>query len=169
MKDLGSFIKSEIVIEPDLKNETNCQGNHLKLIEPFIGQWHEYLVTEDGEELYGKLSIQLDSLGCGIRKDFEHLQQPFTYSTLGYFDKQKNKWIETYTFSNGTYSIYEWTQDGKDFLLSVTQSASKQQGLSRNRWKIINDDLFQIIVEQSSGDGKTWEVKSITNMKRISY
>ncbi len=169
MKDLGSYIKSEIVTEPEINNELNCQGNHLKLIEPFIGQWHEYLVTKDGEELYGKLNIQLDSRGCGIRKEFIHLQQPFTYSTLGYFDGQKNKWIETYTFSNGAYSIYEWNQDGKDFLLNVTQSAFKQQGLSRNRWKILNDDLFQIIVEQSSDNGKTWEAKSTTNMRRISY
>lgn len=169
MKDLGSYVKSEIVTEPEINNELNCQGNHIKLIEPFIGQWHEYLVTKDGEELYGKLNIKIDLRGCGIRKEFTHLQQPFTYSTLGYFDGQKNKWIETYTFSNGAYSIYEWNQDGKDFLLSVTQSAFKQQGLSRNRWKILNDDLFQIIVEQSSDDGKTWEAKSTTNMRRISY
>lgn len=169
MKDLGTYVKSEIVIEPYVQNESNCEGKHLNLLEPFIGQWHEYLVTEDGEELYGKLSIQFDSQGCGIRKEFEHLQQPFTYSTLGYFDRQKNKWIETYTFSNGAYSVYEWNQDGKDFLLRVTQSAFKQQGLSRNRWKVLNNNLFQIIVEQSNDEGKTWKATSTTNMKRIGH
>ena len=168
MKELGSIVKSETVIDAYQKTETDCNGDHIKLIEPFIGQWHEYLVTEEGEEIYGKLSIQLDLKGCGIKKEFQHLQQPFTYSTLGYFDDQKSKWIETYTFSNGAYAIYEWNQDGKDFLLSVTQSTFTQESLSRNRWKIIDENFFQIIVEQSTDNGSTWKVASTTNMKRIS-
>ena len=168
MKELGSIVKSETVIDAYQKTETDCNGDHIKLIEPFIGQWQEYLVTEEGEEIYGKLSIQLDLKGCGIKKEFQHLQQPFTYSTLGYFDDQKSKWIETYTFSNGAYAIYEWNQDGKDFLLSVTQSTFTQESLSRNRWKIIDENFFQIIVEQSTDNGSTWKVASTTNMKRIS-
>ncbi len=167
MRDLGGFVKSETVVDAYKKSMAPCNDNHVKMIEPFIGQWHEYLETDNGEELYGKLSIEIDHKGCGIKKEFQHLQQPFSYSTLGYFDKQKNKWVETYTFSNGAYAIYEWNQDGNDFLLSVTQSTFKRKVLSRNRWKVINKDSFQIIVEQSEDNGKSWQISSTTNMKRI--
>lgn len=167
MKDLGTFVKSETVVDAYQKPQRACHGGHMKSVEPFLGQWHEHLVTENGEELYGKLYIQLDPLGCAIKKEFQHLQQPFSYSTLGYFDKQKNKWVETYSFSNGGYATYEWNTEGNDFLLSVTQSSFKPQSLSRNRWKVIDKDFFKIIVEQSQDNGKTWKIASTTNMKRI--
>jgi hypothetical protein len=168
LKDLGKIVKSETLIDSYKSNATHCNNDHLKLLKPFLGEWHEYLVTEEGEQLYGKLKISIDDNGCSVKKQFQHLQQPFSYATLGYFDSKKKKWIETYTFSNGAFAIYEWNQDGEDFLLQITESSfGKRATLSRNRWKIHSKEFFQIIVEQSKDDGKTWQVSETTNMRRI--
>ena len=113
------------------------------------------------------MKIFIDTESCGLRKSFQHLKQPFKYSTLGYFDVKKNNWVETYSFSNGAYAEYDWKPDGKDFLLSVSSSSFDNDGLSRNRWRIIKEDYFQIIVESSNDDGKTWIVQSTTNMRKV--
>ena len=170
LRDLGNIIKSEELIDSFTKTKPNkCIGERMDLIKPFLGTWHEYLVigTEEEQKPYGKLEISINDNGCSITKEFQHLQQPFTYSTLGFFHTAKSKWIETYTFSNGAYAIYQWDQHGDDFILNIVQSAFNHDGLRRNRWKVINEDLFQIIVEQSEDNGKTWQIGSTTNMKRI--
>ncbi len=168
LKELGNIIKSEELINAHQRiNGINYNDERIKGIAPFIGEWQEYLVTDTNEELYGKLKIEVDNQGSSIKKNFQHFQQPFTYSSIGYFDTKKEMWVETYVFSNGGHAIYEWQRDKNDFVLVPVQSSFKRNGMSRNRWTVINENLFQIIVEKSTDGGKTWILDSTTNMKRV--
>lgn len=166
--DLGQVVQSEKLVKYTYEAETkNCTGEQYDMLKPFIGEWHEYLVSKDKEELYGKLKISIDPNECVLTKQFTLLTNPFTYQTLGYYNKDKNAWIETYTFSNGGYSIYQWNRENDDFLLERIKSSSQTDYLNRNRWANVTDSSFQIIEERSYDEGKNWEVNSITNMKKI--
>lgn len=163
--DLGTVVDSQVLFDANKTSTSNCNGTRSDGMSYFIGNWKEYLVTDEGEQLYGHLTIEWETKGCGIRKKFEHLLQDFQYSTVGYYDSKSSSWVETYLFSNGGFATYRWTAEGEDQILTLESSSFSPQQQTRNRWKIIDADQFQIITEQF-GSNAEWKVLSITNLKR---
>jgi hypothetical protein len=166
LSDLGKVVDSQVLFEANKPSTSNCYGTRSDGMSYFIGNWKEYLVTDEGEQLYGHLTIEWETKGCGIRKKFEHLLQDFQYSTLGYYDSKSASWVETYLFSNGSFATYRWTAEGGDQILTLESGSFTPQQQTRNRWKIIDADQFQIITEEFSSN-EEWKVLSITNLKRI--
>jgi len=157
--DLGSIVDSqELVFEK--KQHTQCRGAQYDVLNPFLGRWDEYLVTDKGENIYGRLNIYIDPYGCSLHKEFQLLARPFSYSTLGYFDKDQQAWIET--FSGG--SVFKWVKDGDDMLMVNLEARGKSR--HRNRWTKPANGIFQIIEERSDDEGQTWKTKSVTKVKR---
>lgn len=165
--ELGGIVKSEVLTTSSESKSTMCEGSEYDILKPFIGQWHEYLVEGDEEQLYGNLSVQLSTEGCALNKEFSMLTSAFSYKTLGYYDSTSGTWKETYTFSNGGYAIYEWKRINGEVVMELTKSSFSSEGLRRNRWTNVSQNSFQIISERSNDSGKTWKVTSTTNMKRI--
>ncbi len=161
---LGSIVRSEEFSKEAFKH-TSCEGQKYDILNPYLGQWHEYFVEQEKETLYGNLSIRLLPGSCALSKNFSMLTSAFTYQTLGYFDQTKRLWVETYAFSNGGHSVYEWVQDGKDVLMVLKSPSSNL--LKRNRWTPVENHLFKIITEQSTDGGQSWQQTSTTLMKRI--
>jgi hypothetical protein len=158
--ELGRVISSEQLIFGEDKN-INCQGKQYGILKPFLGTWNEYSVTKEEERLFGRLRIEIDPFGCSLRKEFQLLSNPFSYSTLGYFNKNQNAWIET--FSGG--DTFKWVKEGDDVLMiNLSSNGNKRH---RNRWTKPENSIFQIIEERSDDKGMTWEIKSITMVKRI--
>ena len=164
---LGSVVKSENLTSPSLNQAGACDGPRFDILKPYLGQWLEYLADNNEEKLYGNLSIQLEPGSCVLQKDFSMLTSDFSYTTLGYFDAGTDTWTETFTFSNGGYSIYEWKKDGDDVLMILKKPGPKPGSLMRNRWTSVDDHSFRIITESSSDNGATWQATSTTLMKRI--
>ena len=164
--DLGEIVKSgELLrVAPTLRE---CTGERYDILAPFLGEWHEYLLEDGAEKLYGKLSINIDPNTCSLTKDFTLYTNPFYYTTLAYFDADEAAWIETYSFSNGGYARYKWKQEGSDFLLERQESSFPSDYQNRNRWTNISANAFQILEERSYDGGRTWQVYSTTQLKRI--
>lgn len=165
--ELGGIIKSEVLAKTSYAKGNKCEGSKYDILKPFIGQWHEYLVEGDEESLYGNLSVKLSSESCSLTKEFSMLTSSFSYKTLGYFDPSSGTWKETYTFSNGRYAIYEWKKLDKEVIIELLESSFSSEQLRRNRWTNLSENTFQIISEESSDSGQTWNTTSTTNMKRI--
>ena len=180
LPELGKIIKSEtLATSPDSWIPT-CEDAKYDILKPFIGQWHEYLVEAEDEQLYGNLSIRLTNEGCHLTKDFTMLTSAFSYQTLGYYNPITDTWmetytfsnggyaiyecirlhpgisdwIETYTFSNGGYAIYEWKWMNEEVILELQESSFPSKKLKRNRWTNAKKHSFQIISEESK-DGRT--------------
>ncbi len=157
--DLGSIVDSQQLVF-ERKDNAQCQGARYAVLKPFLGRWDEYSVTDEGENLFGRLHISIDPSGCSLRKEFQLLARPFSYSTLGYFDNDQQAWIET--FSGG--SVFKWVKDGDDVLM--VNLGAKGTSRHRNRWTTPDNGIFQIIEERSDDEGRTWKTKSVTKVKR---
>ena len=70
LPELGGIVKSEVLTTSSESKSTMCEGSEYDILKPFIGQWHEYLVEGDEEQLYGNLSVQLSTEGCALNKEF---------------------------------------------------------------------------------------------------
>lgn len=148
------------------KQPNNCIGKHFEILKPFLGEWDEFELDKDKENLIGRLSINLDSEGCNLSKKFILYGQNFTYLTHGYFDKNENAWIETFTFSNGGYSKWKWVVRENEIIMENITNSLKVATQTRNRWTSIKIDYFDIIEEQTNDFGKTWTVRSITRLRK---
>ena len=165
--ELATIVKSEtLTVAPKSKLPT-CQGPEYEILQPFIGRWQEYLIKEEAEELYGALSLEVSPGNCSLTKEFSMLTSSFSYTTLGYFDARSETWKETYSFSNGEYAIYEWKKEEGEVVMELLSSSFPAEGRRKNRWTNVTEDSFQIIAEKSNDGGETWEVSSITQLRRI--
>ena len=165
--ELGGVIKSETLALNPESSTKDCDGPGKAVVKPFLGQWLEFEEGNEKEGPYGKLSITLSAAGCALQKKFSMLTSPFSYTTLGYYEATSENWVETYTFSNGGYAVYEWKVIGDEVVLELTKSSFMNKERKRNRWTNMTADSFQIIAETSNDNGATWQVASTTTMRRI--
>jgi uncharacterized protein YfkK (UPF0435 family) len=165
--ELGKVVKSETVTKPSItKTENKCVGKQYEILQPLLGDWDEFSVTEKEQKLFGRLSIKLDTDGCSLTKRFVLYNKTFTYTTHAYFDSKENAWLETFTFNNGNNMKFKWVGGGKDILMEKPSDPTKPNVLSHNRWTNFSKNEFEIIEERSEDEGKTWKVLSVTKLKR---
>ena len=166
-KDLGKIVKSETIKKnSDIKNIPQCIGKQFEILKPFLGNWDEYTVEDDKEQLFGRLTITLNAEGCSLNKRFFLYNRRGSYLTNSYYDLAENAWIETFTFRNGDYSKYKWVVEGKEVVMVRIASSLKSDYLNRNRWTNITSESFDILEERSYDSGKKWAVFSTTRLKR---
>jgi hypothetical protein len=166
-KDLGKIVKSETVQKnSDIKYIPQCIGKQFEILKPFLGNWDEYTVEDDKEQLFGRLTITLNAEGCSLNKRFFLYNRRGSYLTNSYYDLAENAWIETFTFRNGDYSKYKWVVEGKEVVMVRIASSLKSDYLNRNRWTNITSESFDILEERSYDSGKKWAVFSTTRLKR---
>jgi hypothetical protein len=167
LAELGKVVKSEIVTKPSIvKTENKCVGKQYEMLQPLLGDWDEFSVTEKEQKLFGRLSIRLDTDGCSLTKRFVLYNKTFTYTTHAYFDSQENAWMETFTFNNGNNMKFKWVVSGKDILMQKPSDPTKPDVLSHNRWTNFSTNEFDIIEERSDDAGKSWTILSVTKLKR---
>lgn len=165
--ELGKVVKSETVTKTSItKTENKCVGKQYEILQPLLGDWDEFSVTEKEQKLFGRLNIQLDADGCSLTKRFFLYNKFFSYTTHAYFDSKENAWMETFTFNNGGNMKFKWVVSGKDILMEKSLDPTKPNVLSHNRWTNFSKNEFDILEERSEDAGKTWKILSVTKLKR---
>ena len=94
------------------QTSTDCTSEIYDLVNPFMGSWEEYTVTEDGEVFIGTLKSAKGPDKCTITQRFVSADGSFSYQSFGYAEVTTGKWKEVYVFSNGNYAEYQWFREG---------------------------------------------------------
>ena len=144
-----------------------CKGGSFEIVKPFLGTWKEYTVTDNDEKLIGTLQSTVDLGGCTISQRFVSNDSSFSYLSFGYVEPSSLIWEETYVFSNGSISRYQWLIEGEDVLMRRTGGTRKMEYMHQLRLTNITTDRYDVIEEHSHNAGKTWEQKELTRVKRI--
>jgi len=149
------------------QSENNCSGGSFEIIKPFLGTWEEYTITDNGEKFMGTLESKIDLKGCVISQRFVSKDSNFSYLSFGYVEPSSNIWEETYVFSNGSISKYEWMVDGDDVLQRRIGGTRKIEYMHQLRLTNINKDSYDAIEEHSYDGEKTWEKKELTRIIKV--
>ena len=94
-------------------SDTLCNTGSYTIIQPFLGEWEEYEVKEEGEVLIGHLSTHFGVNGCVLTQNFISPDSSFSYRSHGFVNPFSNIMEETYVFSTGGYSKFHWIKDGE--------------------------------------------------------
>ena len=144
-----------------------CFGTEYALVDPFLGDWEEFTVTADSEVLVGTLQTSKSPDGCTITQQFVSADGSFSYQSFGYVEPSSGMWRETYVFSNGNKSEYQWFRQGSDIVMRRTGGTKKLDYLHQLRLTNIQDDSYEVIEEHSFDSGLSWEDKELTRVKKL--
>ncbi len=143
-----------------------CSSLSYGLIEPFIGTWEEFRLTENNsEEFIGTLDVKLTTGGCSLSQQFISQDSSFTYSTQAIVNPNSGFWEERYVFSTGTYADYQWIFDNGDIVQRKTGGSSKTDYLYQLRFTELKDSGY-LLLQERSNDGVNWKISGRTRVKR---
>ena len=149
------------------QNEANCKGEVYELVNPFMGSWEEYTVTEEGEVLIGTLKSTKGPDDCTIAQRFVSADGSFSYQSFGYVEAASYKWKEVYVFNNGNNSEYQWFMDGSDVIMRRTGGTRKLKHMHQLRLTNISNSSYDVIEEHSYDQGITWKDVELTRIKKV--
>ncbi len=149
------------------QSDGKCKGGSHELVKPFLGNWKEYNVTENGEEFIGTLQSKLDLNGCVISQRFVSSDSSFSYVSFGYVIPSSNILEETYVFDNGSISKYQWLLEDSTTITRRIGGTRKMDHLQQLRLTNVSKNQYDVIEEQSNDGGITLERVELTRIKRI--
>ena len=144
-----------------------CRGGVYDLVNPFMGNWEEYTVTNEGEVFIGTLKSTKGPDHCTISQRFVSADGSFSYQSFGYVEASSGRWKEVYVFSNGNNSIYQWFRDGSDVIMRRTGGTRKMEYIHQLRLTKITKTKYDVIEEHSHDNGTTWEDVELTRIKKV--
>jgi hypothetical protein len=148
-------------------SETVCSQGSYEVIQPFLGEWEEYTITDSIDVYIGKLSTHINLDGCVLTQSFDAPDLNFSYQSQGFVNPNSNIWEETYVFNSGGYSRFLWILDGESLYTLRVGGSQKADNLHRLRYTDIKKDEYVVIAQESRDGGKTWISKDSTRIKRI--
>ena len=144
-----------------------CTGGTYDMVRPFLGSWQEYTVTDNEEIFIGTLNSQMELNGCVITQRFYSADSSFSYQSFGYVEPASNILRETYVFSTGGISKYQW-QLVEGEVVQLRIGGSRQiDYMHRLRFTNVTGDSYDVVEEHSQDGGRTWEQKELTRIKRV--
>lgn len=157
------IVRGERLTEADkFQGPLNCNKAAFETVEPFLGVWFESDAASNTREPFGILEFAIDPASCVISKKFHLIGRQGGYSSVGRLDSSSGNWIEN--FSNGIE--FEWVEQDDDTFM-VNRSVPAHSGSARrNQWISTDKDRFKIVEQHSADGGKTWVVKSTTDVTR---
>jgi len=157
-----------IMVVSDSISQTSgsCEGGTYNLVKPLLGTWEEYTITDSSEVFIGTLQSNLELSGCVLSQRFVSPDSSFSYQSFGYVEPTSNKWNETYVFSTGSISKYEWQTDNNDLLTLRTGGTRVIDYIHRLRLTNINELFYDVIEERSKDGGRTWKAMELTRINR---
>jgi hypothetical protein len=141
-----------------------CSGKPYDLVQPFLGMWKEYAVTDGDEVLIGTLKSGLEQDGCVLSQRFTSADRSFSFMTFGYVD-ETNQWIETYVFNDGRAASYRWREEGDAVI--TERVGGDPENMRRLRIQFVTPDLYEVAEERSLDRGGTWEFVELCRTRRV--
>ena len=145
----------------------HCRGGSHDIVRPFLGVWDEFELTESGPILIGRLTTQLSTNNCVLTQSFMTPDSSFSYRSHGYVNPATSIWEETYVFSTGRYSKFQWIVD-EDQLYTLRVGGSRQT--NSVYWLLYTDvkpNEYLVIQQESNDGGQTWISADSTRIVRI--
>lgn len=136
------------------------------LVQPFIGTWEEYTITGDDEVYLGTLESELTFDDQVISQRFMSRDSTFSYLSFGYIHPSSGILEETFVFSNGSISEYQWLTHGNEILLRRTGGTRALDHMQQLRFTNIRADQYDVVEEYSYDRGKTWKFIELTVIRR---
>lgn len=144
-----------------------CSNLSYQLIQPFLGTWLEFEIDETGTETFiGTLEVNLGAGGCSLLQKFHSPDSTFFYSTQGFVNPASGFWEETYVFSTGRMSKYQWIVDDGDIVQRKVGGSRPLSSIHQLRFTELNHAGYLVIQENSEDGGKTWIKGEKTRVKR---
>ncbi len=136
------------------------------LAHRFTGAWQEFAVTEQGEQLGGRLEVTLEAGGCALTQAFTGADGAFSFRSLGHVEAETGQWVETYVLSNGRVASYRWRLDGEDVV--IDRIAGGDPAMRRRlRVTFESADAYRVVEETSPVDADAWATGIMTVTRRI--
>ena len=79
-----------------------CTGPAYELAQRFTGAWQEFAVTEEGEQLGGRLEVTLEAGGCALAQVFTGADVMFSFRSLGYVETATGQRLQTLAPNSGS-------------------------------------------------------------------
>lgn len=143
-----------------------CTGPAYDLAQRFVGNWQEFAVTADGEQLAGRLDTTLEAGGCAITQVFSGADGAFSFRSLGHVEADSGQWVETYVLSNGRVASYRWRADGDDVVIDRIAGGDPAT-LRRLRVTFESADVYRVVEETAPVDAETWTAGIVTITRRM--
>lgn len=148
------------------QEDKGCHGETYALIDPFIGYWREYTVTQEAEIYMGTLRSSKGPDSCTITQRFISADVSFSYQSFGYVDSSTGKWKEIYVFNDGNHAEYQWFKEGDDIIMRRTGGTRLLDYTHQLRLTNISKDSYDVLEEHSYDNGVTWQNVELTRIKR---
>jgi len=143
-----------------------CTGPAYDLARRFTGAWQEFALTEQGEQLGGRLDVTLEAGDCALAQAFTGADGAFSFRSLGYVEAETGQWVETYVLSSGQVTSYRWRLDGEELVIDRTAGGDPARH-RRLRITFEGSDAYRVVEETSPADADAWEAGLVTITRRI--
>ncbi len=144
-----------------------CPEKHHEIFKSYLGTWEEYRVEGSNETFTGTLTSKLDLMGCAITQRFVAKDSTFIYQTLGFLDPTSNLWEETYVFSSGSMSTFQWVRENGITYQLRTGGSRTLDHIYRLEFTEVKDNEYAVIGQRSNDNGQTWVKGDTTRIKKI--
>ena len=146
---------------------SSCSDSIYLLLKPFIGEWNEYKIDDSGDrEFIGTLSVSFTNQNCTIQQKYFNQDSSFSYYTHGVVNPSSGFWEETYTFSTGTTSKYQWIVDDGEMVQRKIGGMTKVDHQYQLRFTELNKNGYLLLQEKSFDGGRTWKVSGKTRVEK---
>jgi hypothetical protein len=143
-----------------------CTGPAYDLAQRFVGNWQEFAVTAEGEQLAGRLDTTLEAGGCAITQVFSGADGAFSFRSLGHVEADSGQWVETYVLSNGRVASYRWRIDGDDVVIDRVAGGDPATQ-RRLRVTFESADEYRVIEETAAAGSDAWTAGILTVTRRL--
>ncbi len=167
MKYLAYLLFVTVPLVVKSQNKSPCSGAIYDVVKPYLGEWKEYRITDSSQVYLGILTTKLQAGGCAITQKFVSVDSSFQYLSHGFVNQSSNIWEETYVFSTGGISKFQWIKQG-DKLYTRRTSGSKQTDYQyRLQYMNTTDLQYEVIPQKSFDGGSTWQNDGLTRIIKI--
>ena len=167
MKPILLLLNLLILCNFTIAQTTSCNTDHHKIVQPFLGEWEEYTVTDTAEVYIGKLTTRLNTEGCVLTQTFMSPDSSFSYHSQGHINPASNMWEETYVFNSGGYSKFLWVVNGESLYTLRVDGSRQPEYVFRLNYTDIKENEYTVTSQESLDGGKTWVSKDVTRIKRV--
>lgn len=160
------MLTSTLNVNAQDDNKPVCTGGSYDLVKPYLGTWSEYRVTDSTEVYTGTLITRLEVRGCAITQHYMERDSSFTYTSFGFVNPNSGLWEETYVFSTGSTSVYQWVMEKGELATKRIHGSRNVDHIYRLRYVDTTDREYTVIGQRSYDGGKTWQSESRTRIER---